>query len=342
MMNIPLTICIPTFNREAELRQALTSIRTVFGASVSVVVSDNASSDNTAALCQEYADNNSFRSFVYFRWDENQGPDRNYLKAVEIAETEYCMLLGSDDALEPSSREVLTEAIVAQNDITIFARRRYNRDFTMELGVEQFWKKEAPTQYHLKNDDDYEAYIRNCTSLAGFFSYLSSIVFRRKLWIENDRVREFVGTAYVHVAALLEGMQSQSSVSLRIYRESIIKCRMDNDFFLSSGHLRRFTIDWDGYERLAETFFSNRPFILTQLLNHQVSLKNLAALRYHLTKADDKTSIRYVGLRLRTCSWGQRAIYRWAMLGLIPTSILTWLYSRSQMKRSLYKGNIVD
>jgi len=339
-MNIPLTICIPTFNREAELRQALTSIRTVFGASVSVVVSDNASTDNTATLCQAYSDERVFRSFLYFRWNENQGPDRNFLKAVELAETEYCLILGSDDAFEPIARKVLEEAISAQSGIALFARRLYSRNMTRAIRVEQFWKKEAPAQYHLKNDDDYEEYIPNCTSLAGFFSYLSTILFRRELWIENNRVREFVGTAYVHVAALLEGMRRQTSVTLRIYREPIIKCRMGNDFFLSLGHLRRFTIDWDGYEKLAETFFPNRPFILTQLLDHQASLQSLAALRYHLTKADDITSIRYVGLRLKACSWGQWAMYRWAMLSLIPMFILTWLYTRSQMEKdnALFSG----
>lgn len=332
-MNLPLTICIPTFNREAELRQALNSIRTVFGAGVSVVVSDNASTDNTKVLCQEYADEKAFRSFLYFRWDENQGPDRNYLKAVELAETEYCMLLGSDDAFEPTACNVLAEAITAQSDIALFARHRYNRDMSKERGVEQFWKDGAPSHYHLRNDVDYEMYIKNCTSLAGFFSYLSAILFRRRLWIENDRVREFVGSAYVHVAALLEGARSQSSVSLRICREPTIKCRMDNDFFLSSGHLRRFTIDWDGYEKLGETYFSSRPRILTQLLDHQASLKSLAGLRFHLARAGDQTAIRYVGQRLRASPWGRRAMFRWALLGLIPMPVLALLYAQRQKKK---------
>jgi glycosyltransferase involved in cell wall biosynthesis len=38
-----LTICIPTYNREAELDDALASIRDAFGGSVNVAVSDNAS-----------------------------------------------------------------------------------------------------------------------------------------------------------------------------------------------------------------------------------------------------------------------------------------------------------
>ena len=96
-MSIKLSICIPTYNRAAFLGEALDSVIRQATDEVEIVVSDNASTDNTEALVREYQAR--FPRIRYHKNPENLGADRNFLKVVELGEGEYCWLLGSDDAL---------------------------------------------------------------------------------------------------------------------------------------------------------------------------------------------------------------------------------------------------
>ena len=94
-----LSICIPTYNRAALLKELLPSIlrqlSTVQAEEVEVAVSDNASTDGTADYLRSIVDS-------HFRWwtnDENIGGDRNFLKCVAEAKGEYVWLFGDDDLM---------------------------------------------------------------------------------------------------------------------------------------------------------------------------------------------------------------------------------------------------
>jgi abequosyltransferase len=313
-----LTICIPTFNREAELREALASIEFTLGSTVHVVVSDNASTDGTERMCLELQRKPPFASFVYFRWPSDQGVDRNFLKAVELGTTDYCMLFGSDDAFCANAASLLNEKLPEKPDIALFGRLLCSRDLRKELGTEMFWAEKQAKRYSIRTPEDFASYIRSCTSLAGGFSYISAIVFRRSIWVESDRVRRFVGSFYVHVAALLEGIQNRWPCEIYVDPRPLVKCRTGNDFFTKWGHLRRYTLDWDGYERLAKTYFPDTPGILTELLKHQASLSNLAALSYHLRMSKDVDAMSYVRKRLEESEWSRGASWRWRLVNLIP------------------------
>src|SRR5438128_1806612 len=107
MTNTPLlSICIPTFNRADCLKQCLESIVSQFADpaikdKVEVVVSDNASTDNTEAVVKQFLDR--FSNIHYRKNPENLGFDRNALALVEKARGEFVWFLGDDDALFPDS-----------------------------------------------------------------------------------------------------------------------------------------------------------------------------------------------------------------------------------------------
>lgn len=73
-----VSICIPTYNRAPQLKctlQSLVSQPAFLDGRVEIVISDNASSDNTEALCQEYAAR--YENILYFRNPQNVA-DANY------------------------------------------------------------------------------------------------------------------------------------------------------------------------------------------------------------------------------------------------------------------------
>ena len=68
---ILLSICIPTYNREKCLQQCLDSIvnQKAFNANIEIVISDNASSDNTDELVKKYQE--KYTNISYKKNKEN-------------------------------------------------------------------------------------------------------------------------------------------------------------------------------------------------------------------------------------------------------------------------------
>lgn len=96
---ILLTIAIPTYNR-AELLQVLLAelyLQIPFEEQVELIVSDNASTDMTPVLIDEFIQRGM--KIRYIRNSENIGPDANFLQCYEQAMGEYVWIFGDDDIL---------------------------------------------------------------------------------------------------------------------------------------------------------------------------------------------------------------------------------------------------
>ena len=94
-----LSICIPTYNRLRYLRELLPEVlRQISGihiGEVELIVSDNASTDETARYLRLVDD-------PHLRWWTNEmniGGDRNFLKCVAEAKGEFVWLFGDDDLM---------------------------------------------------------------------------------------------------------------------------------------------------------------------------------------------------------------------------------------------------
>ena len=98
-----LTIAIPTYNRSKFLRRLLELLASeVKGLEneVELLVSDNASTDETQAVCKEMTGRLPLR---YHRQERNVGFDHNALWIVENAQGEYLWMFGDDDLMVEGS-----------------------------------------------------------------------------------------------------------------------------------------------------------------------------------------------------------------------------------------------
>lgn len=92
-----VSICIPAFNAAQFLPAAIDSaLRQEFD-EFEVIVSDDASSDGSDAICSRYTD----PRFRAFRSDVRLGQAGNWNRCVELARGPYVILLHADDALMP-------------------------------------------------------------------------------------------------------------------------------------------------------------------------------------------------------------------------------------------------
>lgn len=262
-MSIRLSICIPTYNRAAFLGQALDSIIAQATDEVEIVISDNASTDDTEALVRDYQTH--FPRIRYHRNPENLGADRNFLKVVEIAQGEYCWLLGSDDALADGA----IAAVLSQlGSADIYLTDRTNMSFAMDAVLDAHQKMQgstAGTTYDCNDSRQLLQYFKDAIHIGSLFSYISALIVRRSAWMAQPVIDELIGSCWIHAARVFQMMKA--GARLEYLGLPLVLNRCGNDSFHATvGYTRRRLIDLD-YPRVARAVFADQPEVL-----HQVTL----------------------------------------------------------------------
>jgi abequosyltransferase len=277
---LKLSICIPTYNRAEFLPATIESIAAQWGDDLELTVADNASTDGTKEIVDGFRPR--LGDIKWFRWDSNQGADRNYLKSVELATGDYCWILGSDDPIAPGAVEAIRRAIHDRRPtIMLFNRMLCTKELVQVRedrfidigGADSAW-------FDFSQAGQLERYLEDARSMCATFSYLSSMAFRRDAWNATTDHEPFVGSAYVHSYKLL--MACANGGTLDYLNKPLVLCRLGNDAFRDLGLAKRVLLDLDGYIRLAEACFgAKRPQCdraLRQVLKYEYPLDRI--LRY--------------------------------------------------------------
>lgn len=88
-----VSICIPTYNSARFLGEAIESALAQTFGDFELVISDNASTDNTPTLCRHYGD----PRIKYHRFETLVGQGGNWNRCVSLATGEFVALLHADD-----------------------------------------------------------------------------------------------------------------------------------------------------------------------------------------------------------------------------------------------------
>jgi len=96
-----LTLAIPTYNRARYLKELLSVLleQLIDEPRVELIISDNASPDETPALIDEFRTRGL--RLRHIRNQENIGPDANFVQCFEQARGTYVWLFGDDDIILP-------------------------------------------------------------------------------------------------------------------------------------------------------------------------------------------------------------------------------------------------
>ncbi|HEY6871433.1 MAG TPA: glycosyltransferase [Geobacteraceae bacterium] len=94
-----VSVCIPTCNSARYLRETLESIAAQTYDNLEVIISDNASSDDTIAVANEYGAKYGFKVCANA---VNTGAFNNWNRLVDLAQGEYVVIYHSDDIYEPT------------------------------------------------------------------------------------------------------------------------------------------------------------------------------------------------------------------------------------------------
>lgn len=108
-----MSVCIPSYNRAQYLPAAIESVLSQEFEDFELVISDDASDDETPAVCGRYSD-----SRVRFVASPRRlGLAGNYNRCVELAHGDYVVLLHSDDALRPEYLKRAAAVLDAHEDV---------------------------------------------------------------------------------------------------------------------------------------------------------------------------------------------------------------------------------
>jgi glycosyltransferase involved in cell wall biosynthesis len=114
--NDPLvTIAIPTFNRASWLKECVLSALAQSYPNFEILVSDNASTDETEEVLKEFDD----RRLRVVRQESNIGPLRNWNACLAEARGEYIVLVPDDDRIAPQMLERCIAPVRREPEIPI-------------------------------------------------------------------------------------------------------------------------------------------------------------------------------------------------------------------------------
>ena len=90
-----ISIGVPIYNEDRFLRDALTSLMAQTYTNFEIIISDNASTDETERICQEFAATDN--RIIYNRMKHNQGSSRNFAYVLSTSKGKYFMWAAGHD-----------------------------------------------------------------------------------------------------------------------------------------------------------------------------------------------------------------------------------------------------
>jgi glycosyltransferase involved in cell wall biosynthesis len=194
MNQVKLSICMATRNRGTFIGATLESIVCQATDDVEIVVLDGASTDNTGEVVRLYQER--FPRLRYFRQEHNSGIDRDFAKAVELANGDYCWLFCDDDLIKPGAIRVVLDAIKDDYALIIANSEVRNADLSKLL---------EPRRMPLAKDRIYKSSENQLlfAETMDYLSFIGGVIIKRQLWSAREKEKYF-GSYFIHVGIIFQ------------------------------------------------------------------------------------------------------------------------------------------
>jgi len=203
-----LTIGIHAYNEGKYLRQTIESCINQAG---TVLVSDNASTDNTQEICQELS--KKYPNLIYSRHKENIGATANYLSNVMATKTKYFMMLGAHDYLDENYTKHMLHTLENSDAAGCYPNSRQVDIDGEEIGIYQCWFADR-----LVSDSPSKriyALICHLHEVSALFG-----IYRTEL-VKKHLIKSMIGNDHIFVCNMaLEGRLIHSPYSIYNWRQT--------------------------------------------------------------------------------------------------------------------------
>lgn len=214
-MNL-LSIVIPTYNRSALLKKTLDQLYEQISPErfndIEVLVSDNASTDDTQIMANAWLATNKKINFSYTRNNENVGFDRNCDAGARRAKGKFVWFMSDDDSLVDGAVEKVYKSLERESDV-VFAFVNYSM---LTPGFDEYFPYKYTQNLKLSAD---ELMIQSKLG----FSFITSCIFKREAWCSID-LTNYIGTHWMQLYAAKDAAIMGKSL---IIAEPLIKMRRE-------------------------------------------------------------------------------------------------------------------
>jgi len=249
-----LTIGIPTYNRGIKLDRLLENLedqinKSVLQERIEILISDNASSDNTKDIVNKYI--GRFNHFKYINNKKNIGYDLNVLNVYNNSKSDFVWLLADDDIPFQGSIITILSALSLNNlDILLFS---FAQPPGSKLGTFNF-----PEELHITQNYD------EIIELLLRWKKISIYILRKIIFtLEKDKtIYDFVGQGWCHVILALTVLNNNEFNSrLGVISKILAECDEEYD-----------VLTWTPEPILNSFRIAYHPLIKT--INPQLAKKN--------------------------------------------------------------------
>lgn len=194
-----LSICIPTYNRSNYLKMCLNSVLSSEYENLEVIVSDNASQDNTTEIVNSFSD----KRLKYIRNEKNIGIELNILNVIANSTGDFIFFLTDDDLLNDSAISQTIQIIQEHPDVGVIMSK-------MNILDDKTNEKQKDYTFH----NDTILFDPGKDALLGLFHaahVLSRCTIRRDL-IDVEGYKRHIGTLYPQIYIIGRALKKAPSV----------------------------------------------------------------------------------------------------------------------------------
>lgn len=198
-----LSICIPTYNRESDLKNCIDTIFKLnrkYLNKIEICISDNFSNYDFISMMSKL---NYNKKIIFSRNSENIGFDKNVINVINMSTCKYFMLLGDDDTINYAEFYNLISELENNEPDAVFSNYRV---LTKNNTHSYF-------AYNIKNNvtnTDFNWIIQNLKEKSGF---LSSMILKRDVCnLDSIAMRNFIGGQFIHMAIAFDSLKVSKRV----------------------------------------------------------------------------------------------------------------------------------
>lgn len=124
-----VSVIVVVYNSSKTVLQTLESIKNQTYKNIELVITDDASSDNTVEIVTEWGEKNRnyFNNFLVLKTEKNTGVSANVARGIQASKGEYYKDIAGDDLLEPIAIKMFVDAANNTRDKIIYQSK--NRTF---------------------------------------------------------------------------------------------------------------------------------------------------------------------------------------------------------------------
>ena len=143
-----VSIYVLTYNSANTVSETLDSVYALFYPNIELIISDDASSDDTARICQDWLNlyGNRFVDFCFLKAEHNTGVAENRWRAIKACKAEWIKGIAGDDALYPNCIETFMNFVSEHPDARMIVGKtgRFDTYLDDEHFIEEHGSKDMP------------------------------------------------------------------------------------------------------------------------------------------------------------------------------------------------------